>query len=90
MSFPDGSVVKNTSANVGAIGVVGSILGLGRSPGVWQPTPVFLRGKSHGQRSLKGYGPWSHKELDTTEQLSIHPHTYIYLYMYLICIIIIM
>ena len=35
----------------------------------WQPTPVFLPGKSHGQRSLVGYGPWGHKELVTTEQL---------------------
>ena len=24
----------------------------------WQPTPVFLPGKSHGQRSLDGYSPW--------------------------------
>ena len=30
-----------------------------------EPTPVFLLGKSHGQRSLAGYGPWGHK--DTTE-----------------------
>ena len=29
--------------------------------------PVFLPGKSHGQRSLAGYSPWSHKELDMTE-----------------------
>ena len=28
----------------------------------WQPTPVFLLGKSHGQRSLAGYSPWGHKE----------------------------
>ena len=34
---------------------------------VWQPTPVFLPGKSHGQRSLVGCGPWRRKELDTTE-----------------------
>ena len=34
----------------------------------WQPTPVFLPGKFHGQRSLVGYSPWSHKELDTTKQ----------------------
>ena len=27
----------------------------------WQPTPVFLLGKSHGQRSLAGYSPQSHK-----------------------------
>ena len=31
------------------------------------PAPVFLPGESHGQRSLLGYGPWEHKELDTTE-----------------------
>ena len=32
-----------------------------------QPTPVFLPGESHGQRSLAGYSPWGHKESDTTE-----------------------
>ena len=32
----------------------------------WQPTPVFLPGKSQGQRSLAGYSPWGHKESDTT------------------------
>ena len=37
---------------------------------IWLPTPVFLPGKSHGERSLVGYRPWAHKELDTTEQLS--------------------
>ena len=36
----------------------------------WLPTPVFLPGESHGQRSLEGYSPWSCKESDTTEQLS--------------------
>ena len=35
----------------------------------WYPTPVFLPGKSHGQRSLAGYHSCGHKELDTTEQL---------------------
>ena len=35
-----------------------------------QSSPVFLPGKSHGQRSLAGYSPWGHKELDTTEQLT--------------------
>ena len=33
----------------------------------WLPTPVFLPGESHGQRSLEGYSPWSCKELDPTE-----------------------
>ena len=31
----------------------------------WQPTAVFLSGKSHGQRSLVGYSLWGHKESDT-------------------------
>ena len=35
------------------------------------PTPVFLSGESHGQRSLVGYSPWGHKELDMTEQLTL-------------------
>ena len=35
----------------------------------WQPTPVFLFADSHGQRSLMGYSPWGHKELDMTEWL---------------------
>ena len=33
----------------------------------WQPTPVFLPGESHGQRSLAGYVPKGCKELDMTE-----------------------
>ena len=33
----------------------------------WQPTPIFLPGESHGQRSLAGCSPWGCKELDTTE-----------------------
>ena len=33
----------------------------------WQPPPVFLPGKSHGQRRLASYRPWGHKESDTTE-----------------------
>ena len=41
----------------------------------WQPTPVFLPGESHGQRSLVGYSPWGFKEPDMTRQLSTHTHT---------------
>ena len=39
----------------------------------WQPTPVFLPGKFHGQRGLAGYSPWGHKESDMTGH--IHTHT---------------
>ena len=33
----------------------------------WQPPPVFLPGKVHGQRSLVDYSPWGHKELGKSE-----------------------
>ena len=33
----------------------------------WQPTPVFLPGKSHEERSLVGYSSWGHKESDTQQ-----------------------
>ena len=49
-------------------GDVGLIPGSGRSPGGENGyTPVLFPGESHGQRSLKGYSPWGHKEKDTTE-----------------------
>ena len=35
----------------------------------WQPTPVLVPGKSHGPRSLVGYSPWGHKDLDISEWL---------------------
>ena len=41
----------------------------------WQPTPLFLHGKFHGQRSLVGHSPWGHKESDMTEGLSPHTRT---------------
>ena len=36
----------------------------------WQPTLVFLPREYHGQRSLAGYSPWEHRELDMTEWLT--------------------
>ena len=52
--FPGGSAVKNPPANAGD---AGSFPGSGKSPQgrKWQPTPVFLPGESHGQRSLMDY-----------------------------------
>ena len=38
----------------------------------WQPTPVLLPGKSHGQRSLGGCSPWGCWGSDTTERLHFH------------------
>ena len=65
-------VVKNLPVNAGDIRDLGSIPGLGRSPGEGnsQPTPVFLPGKSHGQRIWWARVHGITKELDTTEQLN--------------------
>ena len=56
----------------------------------WQPTPVFLPGKSHGPRSLAGYSLWGHKELDMTE----HTHKlffnfYFYLFIWLCWVLVV-
>ena len=63
-------VVKNLPANARDIGDI-----VGRIPWrrAWQPTAVSLSGKSHGQRSLVGYSPWGHKELDMTCTLCAMP-----------------
>ena len=60
-----GSVVMNSPANVGRRGLspwVGNIPWRRE----WQPTPVFLPGESHGQRSLAGYSPWGCTDSDMT------------------------
>ena len=60
------------------MGDLASILELGRSPGGGHGSPFQYSclENPHGQRSLAGYSPWGHKELDMTEWLSI-AHTYI-------------
>ena len=73
---PGVASVKNLPANAGDIRDVGSIPGSGRFPWrrEWQPTPAFLPGESHGQKSLVGYSPRGHKESDTTERLTLYYH----------------
>ena len=64
--FPHSSVGKEPACKAGD---PGSIFGSGRRK--WQPTPVFLPGESHGQRTLVGYSPLGHRELDVTEQVTL-------------------
>ena len=74
MGLPGGSDSKEPACSVQDLG---SIPGLGRSPGgggAWQPTPVFLPEGFHGQRSLAGYSPRGRRESDKTERLSTHTH----------------
>ena len=68
MTFPGGSEVKKLPANAGDW--VGKIPWSRK----WQPTPGFLPGESHGQRSLVGYSPQGHKELKTNEHACMHDH----------------
>ena len=63
---------KESACNAGNPGL---IPGSGRSPE--GDPPVFLPGEFHGQRSLAGYTPWGHKELDMTEQLTLHYYYYL-------------
>ena len=65
VGFSSGSVAKNPPANAGDVSL---ILGLGRSSGEGSviPDQYSWPGKSQGQRSLGGYSPWGHKELNTT------------------------
>ena len=69
LGFPGGSVVKTLPANAGDTEMQPQSLGQEDARRrKWQPTPASLPGKFHGQRSLVGYSPWGHKELD--KQLS--------------------
>ena len=75
-------VVKNPPAIAGDLRDMNLIPGSGRSPAEGngnpfhsipvQSIPVFLPGKSHGQRSLAGYSPWGLKESDMAYRLSTH------------------
>ena len=59
-------MVKNPPASAGDGRGMGSIPGLGRSPGEGPGDPfLFLPGESHGERSLVSYSPWGREELDT-------------------------
>ena len=80
--FLGGSVVKNPPAIAGVSEDTSLIPGSRRFPWrrKWQPTPVFLPGESHGQRSLVGCSPRGHKELDMTERQSTHACTWIFMF----------
>ena len=71
--FPGDSVVKNLLADAGDVGLISESRKIPWRR-KWQPTPVFLPGESHGQRSLAGYSPRGCKGSDTTEWLSTHTH----------------
>ena len=74
-------MVKNLPANAGDMGSIPGFV-------VWEDalekemaTNSSMPGKSHGQRSLMGYSPWSHKELDTTQRLDIFFPSFVEIYL---------
>ena len=71
MVFPGGSDGKESACNTGDLG---SVPGLGRSPGGGHGHPLQYSclENPHGQRSLMGYSPWGRKELDVSERLRQH------------------
>ena len=73
--FPGGSGGEESTCNAIDLSL---IPGLGRSPGegngyTLHSTPLFLLGKSHGQRNLVGCSPWGCKESDPIERLTHAP-----------------
>ena len=68
--FNGGSDGKESASSAGDLG---SIPGLGRSPGEGNghPTPVFLPGEFQGQRNPAGLSPWGRKGLDTAKELTL-------------------
>ena len=79
-------MVKDLPANTEDMG---SILGLGRSPGEGNGNLLqhSCLGKSHGRRSLAGYSPWGHKRvrccLVTKQEQNIYPYIYMYICIYI-------
>ena len=67
--FPGDSDSKEFACNAGDLGLISR---WGRSPGEGHGNPLQYSclENSHGQRSLAGYSPWYHKELDVTERLN--------------------
>ena len=68
MGFPGGASGKESTCQCRRHKRYGFDPQVGMTPwsNKWYPTPVFLPGKFHGQRSLVGYSPWGCKELDMT------------------------
>ena len=64
LGFPGGSDGKESACNMGDLG---SILGLGRSPGEENTHQLFLPGEFHTEEPGGLHSSWGHKELNTTD-----------------------
>ena len=66
LGFPYDSSGKGFACNAGNTGDLGSIPGLGRSPGVRHGNPLQYTCLENPMRSLGDHSPWGHKESDIT------------------------
>ena len=82
LGFPGGAVVKSPPANKRRCRKCSFDPWVRKIPWrrKWQPTLVFLPGKSHRQRNLAGYSSWGYKGSDTTERPNTHTHTHTHTY----------
>ena len=73
MHFPGGTSGKEPTCQCKRRKRLGFNLRVWKIPWrkAWQPSPVFLPGESHGQRSLTGHSPWGCKESDTPEAMKL-------------------
>ena len=69
LGLPQWLIGKESTCDAEDTGAMGSVPGLGRSPGGGHGNPLQYSGleNPHGQRSLVGYSPWGRTELDTTD-----------------------
>ena len=75
IGFPDGASAKEHTCQCRRCQIFGLDPWVGEISWrwSWQPTPIFLPGESHGQKSLACYSPWGHTESDTLlKGLSTH------------------
>ena len=85
--FPGGASDKESTCQCRRCKRWGFDCWVGKIPWNWQPAPVFLPRKFHGQRSLVGYSPWGCKLSDMTEWLNTHTthtHTHTHNFLYLV------
>ena len=60
-----------TKTHIHVFQMEGQLLICGSYQSEWLPTPIFLPGEFHGQKSLADCSLWGHKELDMTERLTL-------------------
>ena len=80
--FPRGSVGKESASHCGRCRRRECDRWVRKTPWgrAWQPTPVFLPGRPHGQRSLGGYSPRGHRDIQLSVYVCMNTYTHTQLF----------